>query len=267
MKEDFSAGCSDMQSFTYMWEASLPSWVIVYCRKGKAKLSLRFRKFNIEPGMAFYISPDLYPSFSELSTDFEVTYFIGSSEFMNNVFFGIPLEFFKAIDRYPFISTDKNCASWFDIMEKTSDSDNPFKKKILSDIVHSYTLVHLYELKREYGGEFSSDENNFEVICDRFYNLVLVECGNHREVSYYAAKLCISANYLAMLLHSHYGESPKQVISRQVILEIKYRLLHTDSNISAIARELHFPDTSYMCRYFKKGTQVSLSDYRKMTYR
>lgn len=264
MKEDISAGRSDMRRFTYMWEKHLPSWIIIYCRRGEAKLSLRFRKFNIGRGMAFYISPDLYPSFSRVSADFEVTYFIGSSEFMKNVFFGIPLEFFKAVDRYPFIPLDKSCSSWFDIIESTAGSDNPFKKKILSDIVHSYTLVHFNELKRKYGEEFSSVENSFAVICDKFYNLVLAECGNHREVSYYAAKLCISANYLAMLLHAHYGESPKQVISRQVILEIKYRLLHTDSNISAIARELHFPDTSYMCRYFKKETKVSLTDYRKM---
>lgn len=267
MEEEISAGRSDMQHFTYMWEAHLPSWIIIYCRRGEAKLSLRFRKFSISRGMVCYISPDLYPSFSRLSDDFEVTYFIGSSEFMKNVFFGIPLEFFKAVDRYPFISTDKRCSSWFDIIESTADSDNPFKKKILSDIVHSYTLVHLNELKGKYGEESPSDETSFAVICDKFYNLVLTECGNHREVRYYAEKLCISANYLAMLLHAHYGESPKQVISRQVILEIKYRLLHTDNNISAIARELHFPDTSYMCRYFKKEAHLSLTDYRKMTYR
>lgn len=58
-------------------------------------------------------------------------------------------------------------------------------------------------------------------------------------------------------------ETPKQAIDRQVTMEMKYLLKNTNMTAEQIADYLHFSDTSYMCRFFRRQTGLSLSEYRK----
>lgn len=44
--------------------------------------------------------------------------------------------------------------------------------------------------------------------------------------------------------------SPKELIDRQTVTEIKTYLVNTDMSVKHIASELNFEDVSYMCRYF-----------------
>ncbi|MBC5633202.1 helix-turn-helix domain-containing protein [Parabacteroides hominis] len=44
---------------------------------------------------------------------------------------------------------------------------------------------------------------------------------------------------------------------------MKALLSSSDISIKEIAEQLHFEDTSYMCRYFKRHTGIPLSEYRK----
>lgn len=56
--------------------------------------------------------------------------------------------------------------------------------------------------------------------------------------------------------------SPKQLIDKQTVSEIKSCLINTDMPIKAIATRLHFEDASYLCRYFRRQTGLSPEAYR-----
>ena len=56
--------------------------------------------------------------------------------------------------------------------------------------------------------------------------------------------------------------SAKEFIDRSVLLEIKMLLQSTDLSVQEIAYRLHFPDQSYLGRYFKKHTGESPTEYR-----
>ncbi|WP_404478878.1 helix-turn-helix domain-containing protein [Sphingobacterium sp. ML3W] len=58
------------------------------------------------------------------------------------------------------------------------------------------------------------------------------------------------------------NDSPKGLIDRQVTLEIKALLRSTDLSIKEIAYRLNFEDSSYLTRYFKKQTGMTLTQYR-----
>ena len=58
-------------------------------------------------------------------------------------------------------------------------------------------------------------------------------------------------------------ETPKLAITRQTLSELKYQFIYTSKSIKQIAKELHFPDSSYMCRYFRRTTGRALDEYRK----
>ena len=57
--------------------------------------------------------------------------------------------------------------------------------------------------------------------------------------------------------------SPKELIDRQTISEIKSYLVNTDMPVKAIASNLNFEDVSYMCRYFRRLTGTSPVEYRQ----
>lgn len=56
-------------------------------------------------------------------------------------------------------------------------------------------------------------------------------------------------------------ETPKSLIDRQLIQEIKKNIL-INTPLKVIADQLHFEDTSYMSRFFKRHTKETPSEYR-----
>lgn len=52
-------------------------------------------------------------------------------------------------------------------------------------------------------------------------------------------------------------------ISKAVITEVKVLLKDTDKPISEISDILNFPTDSFFCRFFKKETGVTPTQYRK----
>ena len=86
-----------------------------------------------------------------------------------------------------------------------------------------------------------------------------------REVSFYAEQLCITTTYLYKLTHRRWNLSPKELIDQQTICEIKTLLSSTDMSVKEIAAMLHFEDTPYMCRYFRRRTGLSPTEYRNDT--
>lgn len=97
----------------------------------------------------------------------------------------------------------------------------------------------------------------------KFLKLVAQHFRTTREVSFYAQELCITTTYLYKLTHRRWNLSPKELIDKQTVCEIKSLLSNTDMSIKEIATSLHFEDTPYMCRYFRQRTGLSPTEYRE----
>ena len=96
----------------------------------------------------------------------------------------------------------------------------------------------------------------------RFFKLLSLHCREVRDVRFYADKLSITTTYLYKLCKKYMLLPPKELIDKQTVTEIKSFLINTDMTVKSIASELHFDDVSYMCRYFRRLTGVSPTDYR-----
>jgi hypothetical protein len=85
-----------------------------------------------------------------------------------------------------------------------------------------------------------------------------------RGVGFYAERLCITARHLGKVVsEGAHGESPKSLIDKRVIGEIKVLLQRGDGSVQRVAEELGFPDQSYLSRYFKRHVGVSPTGWRK----
>ena len=98
--------------------------------------------------------------------------------------------------------------------------------------------------------------NRFMMLLEKDYKI-------SRDVNYYAAQMNISSKYLTNIVSQVTGHTPKTIIDQYVILQLKMHLKRTTQSIKEMAWEFHFADVSFFCRYFKKHTGLTPQQIRE----
>ena len=98
---------------------------------------------------------------------------------------------------------------------------------------------------------------------NRFMMLLERDYKISRDVNYYAEKMNISSKYLTNIVSQVTGHTPKTIIDQYVILQLKMHLKRTTQSIKEMAWEFHFADVSFFCRYFKKHTGLTPQQIRE----
>ena len=97
----------------------------------------------------------------------------------------------------------------------------------------------------------------------KFMYLVHEHAAQMHQVSFYAEQLCISPRYLNNITETYSeGKTPKAFIDEQLTAELKVLLNNPALSIAEIATVCHFPDSSYLSRFFKKNTGLSPKEFR-----
>lgn len=113
--------------------------------------------------------------------------------------------------------------------------------------------------------QYRSDEvKSYRVreLFNRFMMLLEKDYKISRDVNYYAEKMNISSKYLTNIVNQVTGHTPKTIIDQYVILQLKMHLKRTTQSIKEMAWEFHFADVSFFCRYFKKHTGLTPQQIR-----
>ena len=97
---------------------------------------------------------------------------------------------------------------------------------------------------------------------NRFMMLLERDYKISRDVNYYAEQMNISSKYLTNIVNQVTGHTPKTIIDQYVILQLKLHLKRSTQSIKEMAWEFHFADVSFFCRYFKKHTGLTPQQIR-----
>ena len=148
---------------------------------------------------------------------------------------------------------------WMERMESEASQEEMLKNSIRNLLIAVDTEV----MRRQPDQTHGNEQGHAWMLITRFFRLVSLHCRETREVTFYASRLSITTTYLYKLCRKHLQMSPKEILDRQTVTEIKTCLVNTDAPVKGIADALHFDDVSYLCRYFRRMTGVSPMDYRK----
>ncbi len=99
-------------------------------------------------------------------------------------------------------------------------------------------------------------------IFDRFIALVNDNCTQHRNLGFYADRLCITERYLGTAVRQASGATPKDWIDHAVISSAKVLLKYSDASIVEVADALNFANSSFFCKFFKRFVGTSPQAYR-----
>lgn len=256
-------GESSLSELENIRETLPPVCIVVYCLEGSAELTILSNSFPFIKGCGTIITTDMLPSVTNRSDDFRAFYMMFDRDFTDNATYNVPTAFFDAIYIEPVLRIDDFALPWIGLIKSVAGADSGYRDEVLSSLLRGFILDYFSRWEIVYGkGAWERERKSADMICSKFYNLVMDNFREHHDTTYYADKLHITANYLAMLIRKICLESPKEAIDRQLVLEIKHLLRTTSLSIEQISHKLNFNNASYMCRFFRKRTGRSLSEFR-----
>ncbi len=241
---------------------------VLLCTSGNASITIGIRKYEITENAELIILPGTTFSFVDSTTDFTAKAFTFSKELYDNVILRLGASFSRYLRDTPFYIHPegsellKKAQSWMDMAKIVQEESNDFMGLMEQNYLQNY-ILYLYDKCKLHFNHLIGIYTRKQEIFHQFMSLVDTHINEHRDVLFYADKLCITPRYLRKItLENVLSESPKAIIDKRLITEIKVLLQSTESTIQEIADKLNFPDQSYLSRYFKKNCGVTPTDYR-----
>lgn len=109
----------------------------------------------------------------------------------------------------------------------------------------------------------TKSETFAEKILKLFNETIVDNVKNNRSVKYYCDRIGVEYNVLNKLCLSTYGVSVKNYLDLKCLHQIKYKLESVTLSIKEISNYFNFSDISNFLRFFKRLTQMTVSQYRE----
>ena len=148
------------------------------------------------------------------------------------------------------------------VLAASAETENIYRSQIMYLLMRHILLNVCDKVRRTYIRYHEEGAHRKRELYDRFVKLIAEHFIERRAVAFYAGKLCISMSYLASVTRTLTGETPKDMIDKWIVHEIKLMLMFSDLSLQQIADRMHFPDQSYLGRFFKRHTGSSPLAYR-----
>ena len=149
------------------------------------------------------------------------------------------------------------------IKKNLNATEHTFQRHIVKTEATNFLLeVMDIRLKKQKDSENKSKNSRKEAVVNQFIKLILDNCKEQHEVSFYAQKLAMTPGSLSRIMTNASGKAPMKWISEALIAEAKILLRNVDMTIQQIADELHFGDQSSFGKFFKKHSGFTPIEYR-----
>lgn len=162
--------------------------------------------------------------------------------------------------------SSKECetfSSYFYLLKtKAADITNHYRKELVATLI----LAMFYDLSNvitRFNSGLEDANISSASLFTRFLHLVETNFRTERRVGWYARQLCISPKHLSETIKNASKRTPNEWIDSYVTLEMRTLLKNSSKSIKEIAQLLHFPNQSFMGKYFKEHVGMSPSQFRK----
>ena len=143
---------------------------------------------------------------------------------------------------------------WLMITSSETPDRTTLNSLIATLMSHYDSVYHACERIPSYSRE--------QTIYDRFIYLVSRYAKQEHHLAFYADKMCLTERYLGSVVRQVSGLTAKQWIDKSLIACLQSELRHSDKTLAQLADEMNFPNTSFLCKYFKRLTTLSPLAYR-----
>ncbi|ALU26234.1 AraC family transcriptional regulator [Myroides odoratimimus] len=258
-------GVSDQDTLN-TYPLAMAYLTVFFVEYGEAVLSLDFKDCVLTRGSLIIVGEDNMITFKEASEDYKMHCFLIQRDFASEIAYVLPNELFSYLHYFPIQTfTEEDIGIYHLWQSLTIYLMNNVSIHAQKTLCNQFQTLFL-SLSEQVNYDELIIEKHYsrqEELCWKFWDLITHHAKQHRDVAFYADTLFITPYYLSQITQQFLNYSPKELINRQVVLEIKHYLRNTDLNISQIAEQLNFQDPSYMGRFFKRETGVNPLEFRR----
>lgn len=263
---------NDMLTFTSVDEMPHEDWMCmayvgIICTEGSASCRLGDKTIEVNKNDMFLGQPRQFVEDTKISFDFEFVGFLMSPNYFESIFmlcgFGntrfilqnspvIHLndeEIALCITDHAYVHTKLNGL-------RTANFKESIKHLVQSIFYEMYDILapKLQSIPFSY--------TSSELLFQRFSDLVIAETPLHREVKYYADRLCITPKYLSVICKQQSGKTASSIINNFTTEYIKRTLRTTNKSVKEIAEESGFQNVSFFGKYVRRELGMSPREFR-----
>lgn len=245
--------------------------VIFFVTKGEVSLTIDYAKHCISEGGTFNImSLNIFSQFSA-SPDFEGYILIVTNDYFEEAFLEKKPITIQDIISAPRSKVLKFSPADYAIIKKSLDllhlnlrrENHRFRKEIVRNSFCNLIFEESNILfVRDNGNKEMAGDRNTDRFVHKFLDLLIEHGAREHNPAFYADKLCISVQYLSLILKRISGKTAYTWIAGYLINRAKIMLRKPDLTIQQIAYSLNFSDQSAFGKFFRKHTGTSPKKYR-----
>lgn len=240
----------------------------ILCLEGKATCRLGDSTLEIRKNDISFCFPNQFVENAMLSLDFKCKGLLMTPKYFESIFLLMPYVWDNKglIFDNPILHLDdtqvKSLVDDFNFLRgKLSASSMPHHKEMIKLLLQSliYDFFDCISPKIDLSSHVYSAS---EAVFRRFMNLVAENTPQHRNVSFYADKLCLTPKYLSAICKQESGKTAFEITNSFAIEHIKRMLRTTEKSVKEIAHESGFPNVSFFGKYVRREMGISPKEYR-----
>lgn len=254
----------------FKYPCRLDAITMLVCVNGKISSNINLKEYTTHKnGVVVCLPEDIIQI--ESVKDLEAYVVIISASFLREAHIDLQklLPLYLGIKRQPQIyisDAEMQLLQYYHILatEVLESSENEHKREILAGLLSAlvYKVIDLIRHKQTLNTEtYLKSTQRSEILFDKFMLLLNTHHTKEHSVKFYAAQMCLTANYLSGVIKEFSGKTAAEWIDEYVILEAQTLLKFSGITIQEIAYHLNFTTQSSFGKYFKQQTGMSPKKY------
>ena len=259
---------SDIKGMLHKHPFKLKFSMILICDSGFIKVRTHMREHIVKKGDIFIMAEGGRGECLEIDPTSRLAMLAFSNDFdILESKMKISTEFLSLIAKRPVLSlSDREFSNvltiYHVIYDRLSDPKFPYVKELTANCMRTlFFFISPHVMTTE--PMTTAAASRKQIIFDDFLNLLEQNYSKHRDLAYYASRLCITPGYLSRVALEVGGQAAKEYIRTRILLEAKIMLEEPRTTIQQISDTLNFPNQSFFGTYFKKATGISPTAYRQ----
>ena len=257
------------KGFTYVGTpVKLLFVTLIICLRGRMRIRVNLKEMIVEANNVLLIIPGSIIDMVVCEGDCRMAVMhIDNDKVAHQPSVKILLQLRTIIKNESFITRFRESAmlqfvEGYKMMRKViNDETLKFKNEAIEGCFQAMAAYWMSEIEFQSQFEAAPKITRNEQIFKHFLNLVQKNYMVHREVSFYADQICITAKYLGVVVAQVSGRRPLDWIRDYVILDAKAMLMSREYSSQQISQLLNFPNPSFFSKYFREAVGYSPSKY------
>ena len=245
---------------------------IFYCNSGEAIFTINGQRQHFRPGQIIICPMESNILLLDITSDFSARLLGLSKHIWLAARSSMSSETMQSIECCPHQGGNteaekeyvRNIFRQIDILDdepKNNDTDLEYCRQSVTFAVSSLLLyIQRINNKSRHTEQHITDSKDKAFY--EFRQLLSFHFREERSVQYYANLLKVTTRHLNAICQRASGQNAKEIIDHYTIIELQVTLMYSHKSFQEIVNEFHFPDQSYLNRYFKRHTGYSLSEFR-----